>query len=156
MNYQNCVSISANVNELRRIATAYVEDCKKLDLNELKASLLKTEGQYVSYENVEKQLNKLKLHDNPIVRIIVPIILQNYLLDEDEFTSLCKTTEEVVLAYEKAIIDESNNFDYKSISKDFALFKFLLDKAWERGEDISVDEKNLIEEIRKYLNITIK
>ena len=156
MNYQKCVTLSSNINELRRIATAYVEDCKKLDLTELKTSLLKTEGQYLSYENIEKQLNKLKLHDNPIVRIIVPIILQNYLLDEDEFTSSCKLTEEAVLAYEKAIIDESNNFNYKDISKDFALFKFLLDKAWERGEDISVDEKNLIDEVRKYLNITIK
>ena len=156
MKYQNCVSLSSNINELRRIANAYVEDCKKLDLGELKTSLLKTEGQYISYENIEKQLNSLKLHENPIVRIIVPIFLQNYLLDEDEFTSTCKSTEEAILSYEQGIIDEANNFDYKNISKDFALFKFLLDKAWERGDDISVDEKNLIEEVRKYLNITIK
>lgn len=156
MNYQNCVNTLVNVNELKRIASAYVEDCRRLDVSELKASLIKTEGQYVSYDNVAKQLNRLKLHDNPIVRIIVPILLKEYLLDEDDFMSTCKETEEAIINYEQAIIDSSNNFDYKNMSKDFALFKFLLDKAWERGDDISVDEKNLIEEVRKYLNISIR
>lgn len=156
MNYQNCVNLLVNVNELKRVSSAYVEDCRRLDINDLKLSLIKTEGQYTSYDNISKQLDKLKLHENPIVRIIVPIILQNYLLDEDEYTSPCKSTEESVLNYEQSIIDESNNFDAKSLNKDFALLKFLLDKAWERGDDISVDEKNLIEEVRKYLNITSK
>ncbi len=156
MNYQTCVNLSANINELKRIAGAYIEDCRRLDINELKASLIKTEGQYTSYENIEKQLNILKLHENPIVRIIVPIFLQSYLLDEDEYTSPCKASEEAILNYEQAVIDESNNFDCKNMSKDFALFKFMLDKAWEYGENISVDEKNLIEELRKYLNITIR
>ena len=156
MKYQNCVSLLNNVNELKRIAGAYVEDCRRLDVSELKASLIKTEGQYTLYENVEKQLNRLKLHENPIVRIIVPILLQSYLLDEDEFTSPCKATEEAVLSYEQDVIDASNNFDYKNISKDFALLKFLLDKAWAYGDNISVDEKNLIDEVRKYLNITVR
>ena len=156
MKYQNCVSLSNNVNELKRIASAYVEDCRRLDASELKASLLKTEGQYTSYANIEKQLEKLKLHENPTVRIIVPIILQGYLLDEDEFTSPCKTTEEAALKYEQSIIDESNNFDEKNMSKDFSFLKFVLDAAWEHESNISVDEKNLIDKIRKYLNITVR
>lgn len=156
MDFQSCVRLSNNINELKRIASAHVEDCRRLDLEELKASLIKTQGQYISYENIEKQLNSLKLHENPIVRIIVPIILQSYLLDEDEFTSPCKETEEAVLNYEQAVIDESNNFDYKNMSRDFALLKFLLDKAWEFEDNISVDEKNLIEQVRKYLNISLK
>ena len=156
MKYQNCVTSLNNTNDLKRIASAYVEDCRRLDATELKASLLKTEGQYTSYENIEKQLERLKLHENPVVRIIVPIILQGYLLDEDEFTSPCKMTEEAVLKYEQAIIDASNNFDYKSMSKDFSLLKFVLDAAWEHEDSISVDEKNLIDKIRKYLNISIR
>ncbi|MBR5388665.1 MAG: hypothetical protein IK147_04315 [Clostridia bacterium] len=156
MKYLDCVNNSQNINELKRIASAYVEDCRRLDFDELKASLIKTKGQYVSYENIEKQLNRLKLHENPTVRIIVPIILQSYLLDEDEFTSLCKATEEAVVKYEQSVIDESNNFDYKNMSKDFNLLKFVLDEAWLTGDKISVDEKNLIEKIRKYLNITAR
>lgn len=154
MKFQNCVENSSNVNELKRIASAYVEDCRRLDFQELKNSLLKTEGQYISYENIKKCLDNLKLHENPIVRIIVPIFLKGCLLDQDDYMSPCKATEEAVLNYEQSVIDESNNFDFKGMSKDFALFKFLLDKAWERGDDISVDEKNLIDEVRKYLNIS--
>lgn len=156
MNYLKCVELLNNVNELKRLAGAYVEDSRRLDINEIKASLIKTQGQYVSYENISKSLDKLKLHDNPIVRIIVPILLKSYLLDEDEYTSPCKSTEEAILAYEQSVIDESNNFDYKNMSKDFALLKFLLDKSWERGDGISADEKNLIEEVRKYLNISTR
>lgn len=156
MNYQNCVNLSTNINELKRVASAYVEDCRRLDIAELKASLLKTEGQYVSYDNVLKQLDKLKLHENPLVRIITPIILQSFLLDEDEFTAPCKATEEAVLNYEQSTIDESNNFDYKNMSKDFSLLKFVLDEAWAHDDRISVDEKNLIDKIRKYLNITVR
>ena len=156
MKYQICVENSTNINELKRIASAYVEDCRRLDLQELKNSLTKTEGQYASYDNVALSLDKLKLHENPIVRIIVPIFLKYCLLDEDDYTLPCKAVDEAILDYEQSIIDESNNFDYKSMSKDFALFKFLLDKAWERGDDISVDEKNLIDEVRKYLNISLR
>ena len=156
MDYQSCIDYSTNINELRRIASAYVEDSRRLDLNELKASIKKTKGQYISYENVCKQLDKLKLDQNPVVRIIVPIFLQNYLLDQDEFISPCKITEDEIIKYEQSIIDESNNFDFKNNIKNFDLLKFILDKAWEHENSISVDEKNLIDEIRKYLNISIK
>lgn len=156
MNYQNCVTLCSNVTEVKRLASAYVEDSRRLDFGELKESLLKTEGQYTSYENVSRKLENLKLHENPVVRIIVPIFLQNYLLDEDEFMSPCKQTEEAIINYEQSVIDESNNFDSKNMSKDFALLKFIWDKAWERGDDISVDEKNLIDEVRKYLNISTR
>lgn len=154
MKYQICVANSPNINELKRIASAYVEDCRRLDFQELKNSLLKTEGQYTLFDNIANRLDAFKLHDNPAIRIIVPIFLKGCLLDQDDYMSTCKSTEEAILDYEQSVIDESNNFDYKGMSKDFALLKFLLDKAWERGDDISVDEKNLIDEVRKYLNIT--
>ena len=101
MNYKKCVELSNNVNELKRIASAYVEDSRRLDLQELKASLLKTEGQYTSFDNIKKQLEKLKLHENPVVRTIVPIFLEGYLIDEDEFTSPCKASEEAIINYEQ-------------------------------------------------------
>lgn len=155
MNFSKCVAESLNINELKRIASAYVEDSKRLDLVELKAALNKTMGQYVSLDNVRLRIEKLKLHENPTVRIITPIFLKSYLLDCDEYSSPCKETEEFIVNYEQGVIDNSNNFDYKKLSRDFTLFKFILDKAWEHENSISVDEKNLIEEVRKYLNITL-
>lgn len=156
MKYANCVDLSININELKRIASAYVEDSRRLSPDELRESLKKTEGQYTSYDNVKKQLDKLKLNANPAVRIITPIFLKRFLLDEDEFMSPCKKTEEKILEYEQTIIDNSNNIDIKSLSREMKLLKFVLDKAWQKGDDISIDEKNLIEEIRKYLNISEK
>lgn len=55
MNYSNCVKLLNNKYELMRIASAYVEDCRRLSNEELKASLLKTQGQYTSYENISKK-----------------------------------------------------------------------------------------------------
>lgn len=155
MNYKDCIANLFNVNETKRIANAYVEDSRRMDLSELKNSLLKTEGQYILYDNVEKRLNELKLHDSSNVRTVAPIFLA-CLLDADDFNLTCKVTEEMVLNHEQSIIDKSNDFDFKNIQKDIALFKFILDKAWEKDDNISVDEKNLIEEVRKYLHITVE
>lgn len=139
MNFKNCVKALVNINETKRLANAYVEDCKRLSLEELKTCITKVEGQYTSYENVARQLELLKTSDNTVIRIVVPILLKN-LLDEDEFGMSCKSADESVFSYEQSIIDNSNNFDYKIMPKDFAMLKFLLDKSWEQG-DISVDEK---------------
>lgn len=154
MKYSVCVDLCNNVNELKRFAAAYVEDSRRLDVGELKASLIKTKEQYCSCANIKGKLEQLKLDDNPVVRAIFPIFLQKCLIEADDYMMTCKSTDEAILNYEKSMIDASNNFDEKHLSKDFALFKFLLDKAWEHGENISVDEKNIIEEVREYLHIT--
>lgn len=56
--------------------------------------------------------------------------------------------------YEKSIVDESNNFDIGKMPRDFVLFKHMLDTAWKHNNDISIDEKNLLETLRKYLSIS--
>ena len=139
----------------KRVASAYVADYRRLSLEEIKTFLIKTEKQYVSEENISNRLNEIKLDENRAVRIIAPIMIRDYLLDQDEFISSAKDTDAAILNYEKAIIDESNNFDPTKMSKDFALFEYMLNTAWEYNNDISVDEKNLIEALRIYLNITV-
>jgi len=145
-----------NITIAKRIASAYVADYRRLELDEIKEFLKKTSQQYISYENISKQLDELKLDNNRSVRIIAPILLRDYLLDQDDFISPCKDTDSAILNYEKNIIDESNNFDINKISKDLALFKHMLDTAWAMNDDISKDEKNLLETLRKYLSISIK
>lgn len=140
----------------KRVASAYVADHRRLDLDELKECLIKTAKQYTSYENIANRLEELKLDSNRAVRIIAPILLRDYLLNQDDFISPCKEIDTAILNYEKTIIDESNNFDINKISKDLALFKHMLDTAWALNDDISIDEKNLLESLRKYLSITIK
>ena len=80
----------------------------------------------------------------------------DYLLNQDDFISSYKETESAILNYEKTIIDESNNYDTTKASKEVALFRHMLDTAWAHNNDISVDEKNLLETLRKYLSIPIR
>lgn len=156
MDFTKFIEQIPNITIAKRIASAYVADYRRLELDEIKTFLLKTAKQYTSYENISNRLEEIKLDNNRAIRIIAPILLRDYLLNQDDFISPCKETDSAILNYEKSIIDESNNFDINKISKDLALFKYMLDTAWSLNDDISVDEKNLLESLRKYLSITIR
>ena len=41
MKFTECVELLSNVNETRRIASAYVEDCRRLNIDELKSCIKK-------------------------------------------------------------------------------------------------------------------
>lgn len=156
MNFAQYVEHIPNVTIAKRIAAAYVADYRRLDFDEVKAFLLKTAQQYTSYENISARLDEIKLDSNRAVRIIAPILLRDYLLNQDDFISTQKDTDTAILDYEQTIVDESNNFDISKISKDFSLYMHMLDVAWAHNNDISIDEKNLLEALRKYLSISIR
>lgn len=156
MNFIKFVNQISNTVIAKRVASAYVADYRRLNLDEIKEFLIKTAPQYTSYDNISERLSEIGLDENRAIRIIAPILLKSYLLDQDDFISACKDTDTAILNYEKSIIDESNNFDFNKINRDFALFKYMLDTAWKYNNDISVDEKNLLEALRKYLNITTR
>ncbi|MBQ6884705.1 MAG: hypothetical protein IJN56_03090 [Clostridia bacterium] len=155
MNFMQYIDLIPNITIAKKIASAYVADYRRLEFEEIKDFLKKTEKQYTSFENISNRLDEIKLDNNRSVRIIAPILLRDYLLDQDDFISSSKDTDSAVLNYEKSIIDESNNFEIDKISKDLSLFKYMLDTAWAHNNDISIDEKNLLENLRKYLSITI-
>ena len=156
MDFVKYVEHIPNITIAKRIAAAYVADYRRLDIDEIKGFLVKTAKQYTSEDNIFSRLEELKLDGNRAVRIIAPILLRDYMLNQDDFISPCKDTDAAILNYEKTIIDESNNFDISKISKDLLLFKFMLDTAWKLNDDISVDEKNLLEALRNYLSISIR
>jgi len=154
MDFRSYIEQIPNITIAKRVAAAYVADYRRLGIDEIKQFLDKTAPQYTDPQNIAKSLEALKLDSNRAVRIIAPILLRNYLLNQDDFISIQKSTDSAVLAYEKSIVDQSNDFDFAKSSRDIALFKHMLDTAWEHNADISVDEKNLIEALRKYLNIS--
>ena len=140
MNFIKFIEQIPNITVAKRIASAYVADYRRLDFDEIKECLKKTEKQYTSFENISNKINEIKLDSNQTVRIIYPILLCDYLLNQDDFISPTKDTDSAILNYEKYIVDESNNFDDRKMSKDFALFKHMLDAAWAHNDDISVDD----------------
>lgn len=154
MDFRSYIEHIPNITIAKRIAAAYVADYRRLGIDEIKLFLDKTAAQYVDANNIEKSLNELKLDSNRSVRIIAPILLRNHLLDQDDFISTQKNSDAAVLAYEQSIVDQSNNFDLTKTPRDIALFRYMLDTAWAYNNDVSVDEKNLIEALRKYLNIS--
>lgn len=154
MDFRSYIEQIPNITIAKRVAAAYVADYRRLGIDEIKQFLEKTAQQYTDAENIAKSLDELKLDSNRSIRIIAPILLRNYLLNQDDFISTQKNSDAAVLAYEKSIVDQSNNFDLAKISRDLALFKYMLDTAWAYNDDVSVDEKNLIEALRKYLNIS--
>ena len=154
MDFRSYIEQIPNITIAKRVATAYVADYRRLGIDEIIQFLEKTAPQYIDPQNIAIRLEELKLDNNRAVRIIAPILLRNYLLDQDDFIATQKSSNAAVLAYEQSMVDQSNNFDVTKMSRDMALFKHMLDTAWAYNDDISVDEKNLIEALRKYLHIS--
>ena len=116
MDFIKVIDLLPNVTVAKRVASAYVADHRRLEFDEVKECLVKTAKQYTSFENISNRLEEIKLDPNRAVRIIAPIMLRDYLLDQDDFISICKDTDSAILNYEKNIIDESNNFDLEKMS----------------------------------------
>jgi len=157
MLFNKAVENIGTVTDLKRISSAYVIDYRNLTPDEIKTALIKTAPQYYFKENIEKSLRAVILHENRDIRIIAPIIIKEILLNKDDFTELAKTVDEEVIEYEKGIIDQSNEELLSKNSeknKNIDLFKFVLETAWENNDDISPDEKNLIEKIKIRLRIS--
>ena len=156
MKFVNYIEQLNNSVLAKRVASAYVADYRKLNMDEIKECLKKTKEQYCSLKNISERIEEIKLDSDRNIRIIAPILLRDYLLDQDDFISTYKTTESFILGYEKNIVDEANNIDSNKLSSEFNLFSFMIETAWQHNDNISVDEKNLLEALRKYLSITNK
>ncbi len=152
MKFEDCVkNISTNI-ELKRIASAYVVDCKNLGREELIQSLNKTAGQYYDKSNVAASVKRLALSEKKDERVLADIILKEILLNKDDYGKEQKLLDEEVVTYEQNIINISNELDTKNMDDNMRFLKFIIEVAYE-NDNISPDEKNLLEKIRIRLNI---
>lgn len=153
MKFEECIRDASTFLDLKRVATPYVIDYKKLNEEALKNALLKTAPQYYHSENVAKTINAIILHQNQNNRVISDIILRT-LLNKDDFMEKQTVLEDDVISFEQDIVNIANEFDSKNLDEKMALFLFVLEAAWEQNDSVSVDEKNLLEKIRIKLNIS--
>ncbi len=157
MKLAKAVDNVGTVTELKRVASAYVIDYRGLSDEEIKEALKKTAPQYYFANNITTVLNELFLNDNRDLRILSRLILENVLLQKDDFMCPKRETEDDIVAFEQSIINQSNEDLLKKTperSQDIELFKFVLETAWEKNASISPDEENLIEKLRTRLRIT--
>lgn len=144
------------ITELKRIASAYVIDYRNLSDNEVKVAIIKTAPQYYYNENLKKTTSELFLHANRAYRILSRL-MKEVLLDKDDFMCPKREAEDDIIALQQEIVARSNEDLLRKGSernKVVEFFKFILETAWERNDDISPDEKNLIEKIKDRLKIT--
>ena len=156
MKFEECIkNVSTTIN-LKRTAQAYVVDSRNLNGDELTQAILKTAKQYCDKDNISAALKRLFLSDKRDERILTEIILREILLNKDDYRQEQKLLDEELIAYEQEIINASNELDVRLLDDDVKFFKFVLDTAWEHGDRITPDEKNLIDKIRTKLNVTQK
>ncbi len=145
------------VRELRRIASAYVIDYRNLTDEEIKSAILKTGPQYYFPENIRKALRQCLLSTNRDLRVLTPLLLKRVLLNKDDFMAPKRQVEDEIVAWEQHVVDQSNEDLFKrdgEKTRRMDLLKFVMETAWEHNQEISPDEKNLIERLRERLKIT--
>lgn len=143
--------------EVKRIASAYVIDYRGLDDSAIRAAISKTAPQYYYLSNVKEAIHTLFFSASRDHRTLSRIFLKEVLLNQDNYISSKKHTEDEIIAYEQSIIDRSNEDLIQKSSQrthSIELFQFLVETAWEHNSSISLDEKNLIEKVRNRLKIT--
>src|SRR5690625_3650277 len=157
MNFEKAVDSIPLINDLKRIASAYVIDYRNLDELEIRDALKKTAPQYFHDDNVKKSINYLYFQSDRDSRVLAPIFLKEVLLNKDGHMCPQKETEDEIISFQQEIIDRSNeditrrNDDRR---KKIELFRFVLETAWDHNDEISIDERNLIEKIRIRLKIS--
>ena len=89
MKFQTVIENISTINDLKRIANAYVIDYRALNKEELIAAIIKTSPQYYFKDNVQKSLDDCLFSSNRDVRTLTPIILKQILLNKDDFKDNC-------------------------------------------------------------------
>lgn len=156
MLFEKVIKSIPTFNDLKRVASAYVFDYRTLNKEELIEALLKTKKQYYDVDNLKAAYKTCVFSENRNLRILVPIIIKEVLLNKDDFILDCKTVNEEVIKYEQAIINQATEFtiDGKRHNEEqLGLMKFVLEAAWENDDNISRDEKKLLSKIQHKLGV---
>ena len=157
MKFIEAIENASTTHELNRFASAYVVDYSRLNSDEMLKALKKASPQYFHIENLKKALDNTIYHKNRSVRVLGLLFLKTILLNADDFMNSQTETETDILIYEQNIIRESAQgllINDSETNKNLELFQFVIETAWENNNEISPDEKNLIEKLKQRLRIT--
>ena len=153
MRLNDCIEKVSTFVDLKRIANPYVIDFRKLGFEELKGAMLTTSPQYDNENNIVKMLSKISVCENQTIRTIAPVFIKEILLNKDDFMELQRVVDDEILVYEKKMIDFANEVKETSLSKNLLIYKAVLEAAWEKDDNITSDEQNLINRIKNKLSI---
>jgi len=157
MNIAKAVENIGTLTELKRVASAYVIDYRNLSDEEIKQALIKTAPQYSHPSNLEKALRESFYSDQREIGSVTALILKLVLLHKDGFMCPKRELEDEIISWEQSIVDRSNEDFFKKggdKGRNVGLLSFVVETAWQNNNQISPDEKNLIERLRERLKIS--
>ena len=154
MNIKDCITQVSTFVDLKRLANPYVIDFRKLSFQELKEAMEKTAPQYYNEDNVKQALDKIFISNDQRVRTIAPLFIKGILLDKDDFMENNRIIEDEILLHEQRMVDIANEYKETAFTENLKLFKSVMEAAWEKDDDISSDEQNLINRIKNKLQIS--
>ncbi len=154
MKFSECIEKVSTFLDLKRFANEYVIDYRRLSFDELKAAVIKTAPQYSNEDNIRTVIDFFKLNPNRNYRVLFDIFVINILLNSDDFMMTQRDTEDEIVSFEQAIIDEANEFSLNSEVANIDFYKYVVEAAWENNDDVSPDEQNLINKIKGRLGIS--
>lgn len=163
MKYNEAVSAVPTLNDLKRIASAHVVDHSHLQEEELRSALIKVRPQYLHFDTVKDGLDAAFCRqESASQRVLAEMILNEVLLNEDGYMLEESQTEEKVMEVEQRFVNLSNETELSSLAagkspdrrRDFDLYYFVLQVAWEHEDNKSPDEANLLRKLRGKLRIS--
>jgi len=146
---------------MTRVASCQLRSTRGLSEEQLREELVRAAPRIADRNRVKKVLTAL----DPIRhrRELKGIIVFDVLLEQERYALPAKELPAKVHEYEKQVIKESRAcklLDPKEMDKSrlfaYETYYVVLDAAWRHEDRISVDEANLLAELRKRLGITLR
>lgn len=144
-----------------RVLNQHLDSRKGLDEAALRERIVQHAKRIGSKEHVLKMFNQLDPDVNR--RNLKWIILVQVLLQEETYSLEEAKLYEKVLAYEKAIVERAKDLDFFDAKKHDATrwhhydtYRIVLEAAWRNGDDVSLDEAQLLRVLREHLSISME
>lgn len=146
---------------MTRVASSHLKSTKGLTENELRGELIRAMPQIADKERIKRAMRTLDPERHR--RTLRGIIIFDVLLQQERYALVSRELQDEVLKYEREIVKESKVckfLDPKEMEKSrlaaYETYNVVLDAAWRHEDKISIDEANLLSELRRRLGITLR
>ncbi len=140
----DCIEKVTSPSVLKRYATSIVEFKNEKDINQISEELI--EQMDMIKRKVGSELDHIE--KERVKRLLKPIIII-IMLEERNYQIKSKELFERIRVFEEKVVSDSKiGIKHEFNEKDFKIYYAVLESAWRKDEDISVDEENLLKTLR--------
>ena len=138
---------------LGRLVDSFLKDTPKDSEKEMRKLILKNKNEFADYDRIKSKMNFIHIDRN--TRVLNNLLL-HILLNENNYKCEKKEVIKKVKQKEKEIIKNSKQEGCLKFSdtESLKIYKKVLITAWKWQDDISPHEQNILNTLRKELNIS--